>query len=57
MARQSPDALLQLRLSETLLQQLNRAAVALETSKSEYSRRAIGEALLRDEPLLAKFAA
>jgi metal-responsive CopG/Arc/MetJ family transcriptional regulator len=57
MARHSPDAVLQLRLSETLLSNLDCATEALETNRSEYARRAIREALLRDEPLLARFAA
>ena len=57
MARHSPDAVLQLRLSETLLSNLDCATEALETNRSEYARRAIREARLRDEPLLARFAA
>ncbi|HEY7301269.1 MAG TPA: ribbon-helix-helix protein, CopG family [Xanthobacteraceae bacterium] len=56
MARPSPEAVLQLRISENLLQQLDRAASALETSRSEYVRRATREALLRDAPLVERFA-
>jgi hypothetical protein len=56
MTRPSPDSVLQLRLSTNLLQQLDRAASALETSRSEYVRRATREALLRDAPLVERFA-
>jgi hypothetical protein len=56
MARQT-EHVLQLRASDALIEQLDRATKALETSRSEYARRAIHEALLRDEPPLARFAA
>lgn len=56
MARKTDDHLLQLRASDALIRQLDRATKALETSRSEYTRRAIREALLRDEPLLSQFA-
>jgi hypothetical protein len=46
------DAVLNLRLSHSLLQQLERATEALETSKSEYVRRSVREALMRDKLLI-----
>jgi hypothetical protein len=56
MPRKSPDAVINLRLSGNLLSTLDRATKALETSRSEYVRRAVREALIRDEPLTKRFA-